>query len=373
MPRRNEAPKMDTEATPPPIPEAAKKRKASTKKLEGKRTSSHGKELPEGVTRLVPFEDLNEVSSPGMAPGSRRKKQAIVDKTADMTEHAVEEPEGEVIEMEAEPASAEEREEMEWQEKLEEAKKRDFLAGAAAFAKEQAEKPADADLSAAYDAAMEQSEEDRALAAYKEAHPTLSDNEGYRRLGMKQQAEEALSKGYEARKKREAKEAAAKEKVGASGFTEKEEAWFKAGEDEEARQMAEARATIERGGKGELMVENPDDVEANVKAAADLMKKGDLSPRDFSVEDYAYLLKERVRIDKELESAGWWKARGLRKELAQVLKGGYNGAPNGLEGYEKQVMDAKLGSGAMKRAEAEKAAPAKKPSFWERLRMSKGR
>ncbi len=272
--------------------------------------------------------------------------------------------EGQVIEFEAEPASQAELEDAEWEAKISAAKKRDA---------EQGEEPyASYELAAPEDEA-EASEDGRALAAYKEAHPVLTDAEGLRKLGLKAQAEEALSKGYEARLKREAKERAAKETAGPSGFTAKEDAWFKAGEDEEARQMAEARATIERGGKGELMVENPDDIEANVKAAADLMKKGDLSPRDFSVEDYAYLLKERVRIDKELEHAGWWKARGLRKELAQVLKGGYNGAPNGLESYEKQVMDAKLGNGAMKRVEAEKSAPAKKPSFWERLRMSKGR
>ena len=224
----------------------------------------------------------------------------------------------------------------------------------------------------------EMDEEERALAAYKEAHPVLTDNEGYRKLGMKAQAEEALSKGYEARRKREAKEAAAKEKVGPDGFTEKEAAWFKGGEEEEASQMAEARATIERGGKGELVVEDAGDIAANVQEAAALFKQGDLSPRDFSVQDYEYLLKERVRIDKELEHAGWWQARKLRKELAQVQKGGYNGAPNGLEDYEAQIMAAKQGNATARQVEKEQAAkasgaPPKKPSFWQRLRMDKGR
>ncbi|HTK59753.1 MAG TPA: hypothetical protein VL283_00965 [Candidatus Baltobacteraceae bacterium] len=258
--------------------------------------------------------------------------------------------EGQVIEFEAEPQSEAER-------------------------KEEEEPYAEISVEPGSEA-EEMSEEDRALAAYREAHPVLTDNEGYRKLGMKQQAEEALSKGYEARKKREAKEAAAKETVNARGFTDKEEAWFKKGEEDEARQMAEARATIERGGKGELMVENPEDYAANLADAAALVKKGELSSRDFSLADYEYLLKERIRIDQELEHAGWWKARQLRKDLAKIQKGGYGGASGsqGLDDYEKEIMAVKTGAGAARLDAAEKNAPAKKkPSFWERLRMDKGR
>jgi len=221
----------------------------------------------------------------------------------------------------------------------------------------------------------EMSEDERALAAYREAHPVLTDNEGLRKLGLKAQAEEALSKGYEARLKREAKEAAAKEPVEASGFTGKEAAWFKKGEEEEARQMAEARATIERGGKGELMIETPADIAGNVKEAGALLKAGDLNQREFSLQDYEYLLKERVRVDEELEHAGWWRARQLRKDLAKIQKGGYDGASGsqGLDDYEKQIMAAKSGNGAMRLAAKEQSAPEKKLSFWERLRLGKGR
>ena len=243
------------------------------------------------------------------------------------------------------------------------------------------EMPVSEEMTDAYASIVEaekMADDQRAEEAWKKAHPVKSDSEAGIEMVRRAELDALQSKAYEARLKRDAKEVSAKDSVGSSGFTAEEGDWIKKGEEAEARQMAEARATIERGGKGELMIEAPGDIDASVKEAAALFKSGDLSPRDLSVEDYAYLLKERVRIDEELERAGWWKARQLRKELSQILKGGYNGAPNGLDGYEKQIMGARTGSIVAQRAEAGKSAkasgtPAKNMSFWERFRLGKGR
>lgn len=250
-----------------------------------------------------------------------------------------------------------------------------------AAAAQEAARPVEAEMIDAYDSlgqAQARTEDLRQLRAWQKANPRLSPAEGDLRRGERDAREEASSRLYEARRKRETREASAREEqAAAGGFTARDEAWFKAGEEADAQAIAATRAELERGGSPapRAVLESPKDIAAEVKKAETLLRQGDLDPRTFSLADYAYLLKERVRIDAELEHASWWQARKLRKELRQALTGGYGGASGsqGLDDYAKQVSDAQLGNGALRRNEAERAAPPKKPSFWERFRMGRGR
>ena len=221
-----------------------------------------------------------------------------------------------------------------------------------------------------------QDEDDRLRQEWRRRHPVPLNADRHR--GELEAREQASARLYEARRKRESREAAAKEEQAAQGgFTARDEAWFKAGKEADVQALAATRAELGRGGAPipRVVVESPGDIEANISQAAAMGHRGDLDPRDFSLADYGYLMKERVRLDAELEHAGWWQARKLRRELRQVMKGGYGGASGsqGLEDYEKQIRDVQMNDGALRRDAAEREAEPKKPSFWERLRFGRGR
>jgi hypothetical protein len=345
------APKSSGAARPlPGVHERPKKgRKASS---EGKLNATASGEIGVASDVEESLQELRDIQKARVQEEEEAEWETTI--AAAKKRAAEEEEKANTVEIEAEPMSDAEREDLEWDKKIGEAKLREEL-------KANREAPVSEDMRAAHENLDRKSDAE-------------VDAEGYRRIGMKQVAEDASSKLYEIRKKKEAKEAAKKDIIAPSGFRASEEAWFKQGEEDEARQMAEARATIERGGKGELMVETTEDWAANVADAGKLLKGGDLSPRDFNLGDYEYLLKERIRIDTELEHAGWWQARKLRKDLEKIMKGGYQ-APGsqGLSHYEGLLLQAKSGEGAMKADARDKAEKNRKPSFWERLRMDKGR
>ncbi len=335
----------DLETTAAETPKARKKR-------------AEAKHEPLKIAKPVSTED----SLPGVHEKKTRKRTGK--RSADL-----EAPSGKSEVQEALDMVRETAEESEWDAKI--AKAKAALEAPVEVADEDVisaeEEPyAEISIEHAKDDDKELSEDERALAAYREAHPVLTDAEGYRKLGLKQQADEALSKGYEARKKREAKEAAAKEPLAPSGFTEKEEAWFKQGEEDDAKRMAEARATIERGGKAESLVETPDEVDANVRQAEAMIAKGELNPKMFDVNDFRYLLIEKTRLDRELEHAGWWAARKLRAELRETQKS--------LSDYEKQIgnvhrerHDERQDAAYAALKPGQKKAADRKSSLWSRI------
>ena len=164
-------------------------------------------------------------------------------------------------------------------------------------------------------------------------------------------------------------------------FKETEEAWFKQGEDEsyvknlaEKQQIAdrqkesEVRASLKETydqGAHDTIIDTDEEVEAAAKQAEAMVASGELDPKLFKTTDYRYLLIEKARIDRELETAGWWQARKLRAELKYTQKE--------LGDYEEQLNGA--GSERVGRRDPdamtvkEKAAvkAEKKPGFFARL------
>lgn len=160
-------------------------------------------------------------------------------------------------------------------------------------------------------------------------------------------------------------------------FTEKEEAWFKQGEDEKHVAAQAAKQHEEEGHKiedvrrriaetyddtkRETVLDSDEDVDAAAKQAEAMVASGRLNAEMFNAKDYRYLLLQQARIDKELETAGWWAARKLRSEMKEVRKE--------LEGYESQirhVMSERAPSGALTAKEKEDIrykGPAGKPAL----------
>lgn len=126
---------------------------------------------------------------------------------------------------------------------------------------------------------------------------------------------------------------------------EKEESWFKQGEDESYVKKLAEKQQIEDTQKAadvrrhiaetydrkesETILATGDEVEATAKQAEAMLASGELSAEVFNVKDYRYLLIEKARLERELETAGWWQARKLRSELKETDKN--------LADYEQQI------------------------------------
>lgn len=131
----------------------------------------------------------------------------------------------------------------------------------------------------------------------------------------------------------------------AKPFTETEEAWFKQGEDEKHVAAQAAKQHEEEGAKIEdvrrqiaetydakehaTILDTDAEIDAAVKQAEAMVAGNEINPQLFNANDYRYLLVEQARIDKELEHAGWWKARKLHAELRETRKQ--------LGDYEQQI------------------------------------
>lgn len=142
-------------------------------------------------------------------------------------------------------------------------------------------------------------------------------------------------------------------------FNEQEQAWFKKGEEEE-RQIAAAREEISHVSH-EPIIETPGEIEANVKEAREMIARGELDPKEFDLNDYTYLLNEKVQLDSDLEVAGWWKARELRKKLKENATGGQQ--MRGLDYYERQIRDVHRERGYERDQAAKAAIPEQKPAM----------
>ncbi len=182
---------------------------------------------------------------------------------------------------------------------------------------------------------------------------------------------------------------AAMEAEDAKEAQEKEESWFKQGEDEsyvkklaEKQQMEDTQkaADVRRhiaetydSGASETILATGDEVEATAKQAEAMLASGELSAEVFNVKDYRYLLIEKARLERELETAGWWQARKLRAELKET--------DANLADYEQQISSVHS-ERAAERAAASKPAEgpwrgtrilppgtgtSKKPGFFARL------
>ena len=160
-------------------------------------------------------------------------------------------------------------------------------------------------------------------------------------------------------------------------FSESEEAWFKQGEDEghvaaqaamqheeEGRKIADVRRQIAEtydATRRETVLDTDEDVDAAAKQAEAMVASGRLNGEMFNAKDYRYLLVQQARIDKELETAGWWAARKLRSEMKEIRKE--------LDGYESQIrhaMSERAPSGALTAREKEEIrykGPAEKPAL----------
>lgn len=125
-------------------------------------------------------------------------------------------------------------------------------------------------------------------------------------------------------------------------FTEKEDAWFKQGEDEAHLKAAAERQEIEDirmglaadpekydAGRTDVIIDTQEEIDATVKRVEGMLKSGELNMDMFDVRDYEYLLTQQARLDRELETSGWWAARKLRSELKDIQKS--------LADYESQV------------------------------------
>jgi hypothetical protein len=107
--------------------------------------------------------------------------------------------------------------------------------------------------------------------------------------------------------------------------------WFGKTEDED-RQLAEARATIEGSGRPDSLAATPDEIGGEIAVAYDMIGKHELDARDFDVVAYEKLVREKARLDHALEDAGWLAARRLRSELKETLAM--------LEPFERKISDA---------------------------------
>jgi len=124
----------------------------------------------------------------------------------------------------------------------------------------------------------------------------------------------------------------------AMGLSDAEQEWFKKGDDKsyikeaaEKQEMEDLRkgiATYDERAK-ETILDTQGEIDATVRQAEEMLKKDELHPDVFDIRDYEYLLTEQARLDRELETAGWWAARKLRGELKDVRKD--------LEDYENQI------------------------------------
>lgn len=149
-------------------------------------------------------------------------------------------------------------------------------------------------------------------------------------------------------------------------FEEKEEAWFKQGEDPEHIKAMASKQHEEEGQKiddvrrqiaetyddknRETILDTDEELDAAAKQAQAMIDAGDLDPETFNAKDYRYLLLEQARLDKELEHAGWWKARKLHAEMRETRRQ--------LDGYEGQIQSV-MRERARARDEASK--PPQKP------------
>ncbi len=134
-------------------------------------------------------------------------------------------------------------------------------------------------------------------------------------------------------------------------YTVQEEAWFKRGENDaqiqaqaDRQEMEDVRRQIAsyEPAKKETVIDTQEEIDAAVGQAETMLKSDELHPDLFNVRDYEFLLTQQARIDRELEHAGWWKARGLRSELRETRRQ--------LEDYEQQIQSV-IGERASGRAD----------------------
>jgi hypothetical protein len=206
----------------------------------------------------------------------------------------------------------------------------------------------------------------------KESGAPANDNEPYEEISITDEAvEEAKPKAKRAKRQSFTKEELAKvvaasveTKTETPELSQKEEAWFKQGEDEsyvkslaekqrteDARKEADVRRSIAESydaKKTDTIIDTDEELEAATKQAEIMLANGELNPEVFNAKDYRFQLMERARLDRELETAGWWEARKLRAELKDTQKN--------LADYEQQLSS--VGSErAAARDTARKAAP----------------
>ncbi len=126
---------------------------------------------------------------------------------------------------------------------------------------------------------------------------------------------------------------------------QRDAAWFAQGEDptyvntlaekqqaKDAQKAEDVRRHIAEtydARESETILSTSDEVEATAKQAEAMLASGELNSEVFNVKDYRYLLIEKARIERELETAGWWQARKLRSELKETDKN--------LADYEQQI------------------------------------
>ena len=79
-----------------------------------------------------------------------------------------------------------------------------------------------------------------------------------------------------------------------------------------------------------------------------MIASGRLNKELFNVDMYRGLLEKKARIDADLEVAGWWKARQLRKELKEVTSDVSN-----FEEQIQHVVSERTPSGALTAREKE--------------------
>lgn len=185
---------------------------------------------------------------------------------------------------------------------------------------------------------------------------------------LSKKLEEEKKAAAEAKQRRMAEMAKRVDQAMETKETEEEESWFKQGEDsshvaslaerqreEDARGVEDVRRSIAEAydtKKSETIIETDEELDAATKQAETMLANGELNPEVFNVKDYRYQLMEKARLDRELETAGWWQARKLRAELKETLKN--------LEDYEQQ-----LASVASERASAKDAARKTAPDYEE--------
>ncbi len=381
-----------TKTSPPPAPV-----------MEGKRTTSRGKPLPQGVTRIKPFEDhweqakASEVAAEALRGKEKNEVQDLGDAYAKAKadyQTLKEEVKGRLQEAKEKLSDRGLSEETiafsfdmarrELNKKLDAANKKMREAGEAYAARyadwERTEGSKHKGRAAKARSATKQQEEIQpaAAAVAPNARPVAEDKNGNKQDAADQETREfddALQKLTEARIASEEK---AQREKGAEKIrqeTEGENTWFAQGEDpsyvqslaekqqaEDAKKTADVRRHIAESydaERSETILDTDQEVDAVAMQAEAMIASGELSPQAFNANDYRYLLLEKARLDRELETAGWWQARKLRAELKDTQKN--------LADYEQQVH-----SVIRERATAEPAqAGTPKEATWQPPRIAK--
>jgi hypothetical protein len=230
----------------------------------------------------------------------------------------------------------------------------DTKADAARTAMAQARKDFEA-ATAAYEvkyAEWEKQEADADRARFEEAKKRLPPPPALR-PGTEEEGAEILRQ-REAEEERASKEFFEKRKASAKPMDKLDDAiWFGEGErmskeaEAEQEKIAALRKEIKGEPKKEVIIETPQEIAAAVARVQKMIDAKDINPELFdakAVKDYKYQLEQKTRLDDELEHAGWWTARKLRKELREVQKN--------LQPYEEMIEQAE----SWKAEERQKAA-----------------